>query len=155
MELSPLKARPLLLEKESMGKQYLKFTKYLDALNRKKLPKTFVKEVNQQLKELNATHEKDKAFVKQFKLTRKQITDRAAKELQLVPKHYYRTLGVAIGMTAFGLPLGIAVAFALQNAAFIGIGLPIGLAMGLGVGKGLDKKAKEEGRQLAIDITSL
>lgn len=57
-----------------------------------------------------------------------------------------------MGMTIFGVPLGIAMAIGLNNWSFVGIGLPIGLAIGAGYGSQLDKKAAEENRQIDIQI---
>lgn len=48
------------------------------------------------------------------------------KELKLVPKNSYRNRWMAIGMSAFGVPIGA----------------------------GMDKKAFEEGRQLDMEIRS-
>lgn len=57
-------------------------------------------------------------------------------------------------MAVFGLPIGIIIGFALDNMAFLGIGLPMGLAVGIAIGTGMDKKAQEEGRQLDIEINN-
>lgn len=60
---------------------------------------------------------------------------------------------MALGMVVFGLPLGIAFGTILDNIGLLGIGLPIGMVIGLAVGTGMDKKAKEEGRQLNIEVS--
>ena len=59
---------------------------------------------------------------------------------------------MAIGMVAFGLPMGVAFGAALGNMAFLAIGMPVGLAIGLAMGSGMDAKAAEEGRQLNIEL---
>ena len=74
------------------------------------------------------------------------------KELKLVTKNHYRNTWLAIGMTAFGIPLGIAFGGSLGNMAFIGIGMPIGMAIGIAVGTEMDKKASENGKQLDLEI---
>ncbi len=74
------------------------------------------------------------------------------KELKIVPRNYYRTTWMVIGMAAFGIPMGAAFGASLGNMAFIGIGLPIGMAIGISVGMGMDKKALKEGRQLDLEI---
>ncbi|MFD2597795.1 hypothetical protein ACFSQ3_02435 [Sphingobacterium corticis] len=38
------------------------------------------------------------------------------------------------------------------NIGLLGIGLPIGMALGLAVRATMDKKAKQEGRQLDLEI---
>jgi len=66
----------------------------------------------------------------------------------LVPPSHYQSQWMAVGMAAFGLPIGAAIGTALGNMAFVGIGLPLGLAIGLSVGASKDKQADREGRQL-------
>ncbi len=77
------------------------------------------------------------------------------KEQKLVPKNTYRNRWMAIGMSVFGVPIGVAFGASLGNMAFLAIGIPIGMAIGIGLGTGMDKKALEEGRQLDIEIRSL
>jgi len=57
-----------------------------------------------------------------------------------------------LGMSSFGIPLGVAFGFSVGNLALLGIGIPIGMAIGIGFGTYLDKKAKEEGRQLQYKV---
>jgi hypothetical protein len=66
----------------------------------------------------------------------------------LVPPGYYRSEWMAIGMAAFGIPIGVAFGVAVDNTAFVGIGLPIGLAIGLSLGGAKDKEAARKGLQL-------
>ena len=61
---------------------------------------------------------------------------------------------LAIGMSAFGLPIGVAFGLSIGNIGLMAIGLPIGMAIGAAVGTGMDKKALEAGRQLDIEIKS-
>jgi hypothetical protein len=74
------------------------------------------------------------------------------KELKLVTKNHYRRLWMVLGMTIFGVLLGVAFGASLGNMAFLGLGLPIGMAIGIGVGTVMDKKAATEGRQLDVDL---
>ena len=76
------------------------------------------------------------------------------KELMLVPKNTFRNRWMAIGMAAFGIPIGMAFGVSMGNMAFLAIGIPIGMSIGIAIGTGMDKKAFEEGRQLDIDIRS-
>ena len=82
---------------------------------------------------------------------RRRILQLVEKQLRLVPRDYYRTLWISLGMSAFGIPIGAGIGAALGNMAFLAIGLPIGLAIGIAVGSQMDAKAVEEGRQLDID----
>ena len=55
-------------------------------------------------------------------------------------------------MTAFGLPIGITFGMLMNNMGLLAIGLPIGMGIGIAAGSGMDKKAREEGRQLNIEL---
>lgn len=48
--------------------------------------------------------------------------------------------------------MGVAFGASSDNMAFISIGIPVGMAIGIAIGSGMDKKAKEEGRQLALEV---
>lgn len=72
------------------------------------------------------------------------------KRYGLVPPAHYRKQWMVLGMSVFGLPLGVAFSVALDNFAFVGIGLPIGLSIGMAVGAGKDNQAKAAGLQLEI-----
>ncbi|WP_051416939.1 hypothetical protein [Sediminibacterium salmoneum] len=61
---------------------------------------------------------------------------------------------MVVGMSAFGLPIGVAFGMSIGNLGMLGIGLPIGMAIGIGVGSSLDNKAKLAGRQLAFEVKS-
>ncbi len=56
------------------------------------------------------------------------------------------------GMSAFGLPIGAAIGISMGNIGLLGIGLPIGMGIGIAVGTALDKKAKEGGKQLEVEL---
>ena len=75
-----------------------------------------------------------------------------AQKLKIVPINYFRKTWFVLGMTVFGLPIGAALGFSLSNMAYLGIGLPVGMSIGLAMGANMDKKAKEEGRQLDIEL---
>ena len=92
--------------------------------------------------------------IKQSSLRKSQIDIlRLLKEkLKLAPINYYRNIWLALGMTAYGIPLGVAYGSITGNMAFLAIGLPIGMVLGIAIGVGMDKKALKEGRQLDIEI---
>lgn len=89
---------------------------------------------------------------KQIRKIQSGILKLIEKELKLVTKNHYRNTWLALGMAAFGIPLGVAFGTSLGNIAFIGIGLPNGLTVGIAVGTGMDKKAFEEGKQMDLEI---
>jgi len=71
----------------------------------------------------------------------------------LVPPRHYQNQWMALGMTAFGLPLGFAFGLVLDNMAFLGIGIPLGLSIGLSLGSARDKQAARQGRRLEMPET--
>jgi len=69
-----------------------------------------------------------------------------------VPKNHYRALWLVLGMSVFGLPIGVLYGFLIGNMGLLGTGLCFGMAIGVALGAGLDKKALKEGRQLDLEI---
>ncbi|GET32615.1 hypothetical protein PbJCM13498_14780 [Prolixibacter bellariivorans] len=131
-------------------KNYTQFTELIEELKKRTLPDEMMELINQEIERLNSVSEKD--FARQLVKSKAYVVKELEKRLKLVPKSYYRNLWTAIGMAAFGLPIGVVIGQALGNIAYLGVGLPIGLAIGAGVGTQMDKKAKEEGRQLDVVI---
>ena len=62
------------------------------------------------------------------------------KKFKILPPRFYRGQWMMLGMLLFGMPIG----FALDNMAFIALGLPLGLA----IGNAKDKKVQSEGNTL-------
>ena len=132
-------------------KLYIQFTQLINELRKKDLPDVIVEAINEDIKDVNSliTAEQVKVAVKQKQT---KIIKLLEKQLKIVPINYYRNIWLAVGMSAFGLPIGVAFGLSLHNMGLLGIGLPIGMAIGLGVGSGMDKKALQEGRQLNVEI---
>ena len=137
---------------EKLKKRVHKLQQAMDELNKKELPDAMVQEFNQRIETLNQMQVDEKKLRKKIGRVQHDIVTQVAKKLKIVPKNYYRNLWLAIGMSAFGIPMGVSFGASLDNMAFIGIGLPIGMAIGIAIGAGMDKKAKEEGRQLNLEI---
>ena len=131
---------------------YDQFEKLISELENKDLTDDLVKFINGKIEEINTHANLGKELRKKIKKDQTEIIRRLEKELKIVPKNYYRTTWLAIGMAAFGLPLGAAFGASMGNMAFLGIGLPIGMVIGMAVGTTMDKKALEEGRQLDLEI---
>ncbi len=89
---------------------------------------------------------------KRIRKSQSNILKLIEKELKLVPKNLYRSRWMAIGMSAFGIPLGVAFGTSLWNMGLLGIGIPIGMVIGMAIGSGMDKKAFEESRQLDLEM---
>ena len=89
-------------------------------------------------------------MLKEVNKARAAILKIVLDKLKLVPKGFYRTQWMMLGMTIFGIPIGVAFGAALGNMGLLGTGLPIGMALGIGLGMAKDKKAETEGLQLDV-----
>ena len=128
------------------------FNSLIKLLNDKNLTLNVIKKINDNIKELNSSQVMGTALSHLIKKKQNKIIKWTEKELKIVPKNYYRNLWMVLGMSAFGLPLGVAFGLSLGNIGLLAIGLPIGMAIGTLVGSKLDKKALESGKQLDIEL---
>lgn len=152
MPLSELRSRTGFENDKRLQKGFQKFEVLLEDLQSRELPEAVQEEISDQVETLNAVPDGDPKLRKQLRKTYQSVLRILQKKLNWVPQGYYRTLWTGLGMSAFGIPLGVAFGMSLGNMAFLGIGLPIGLAIGIGVGTGMDAKAAKEGRQLNVGV---
>lgn len=118
------------------------------ALNKKEVPEIVAEEINIAVANLNASAGTEKEFMRELNNAYNRILKLLQEKLNWVPKNFYQNQWMALGMSVFGLPLGVAMGLALDNMAFMAVFLPIGMVIGMSVGSGMDKKAAEEGRVL-------
>lgn len=137
---------------DKLQKVNSKFNELLSELRTKDLTPELIASINKQIDLLNSVSKSHKVLKNQIFKKQYNILKLVEKEAKLTVKNHYRNQWLAIGMAAFGLPLGIAFGIALDNLAFLGIGLPIGLSVGIAIGSNMDKKAKAEGRQLNFEL---
>lgn len=128
----------------------LKLRRLISDLQKRSLPTDLIETINSKIESINTSTLVDKPLEKLVSTTLAELLKLVEKELKLVPKHHYRTLWMLMGMSTFGLPLGVVFGMSLGNISLLGIGLPIGMAIGIGVGSSMDEKAKKEGRQLNL-----
>ncbi|SIS83005.1 hypothetical protein SAMN05421789_10815 [Kaistella chaponensis] len=128
------------------------FNSLIKLLNDKNLTLNVIKKINDDITELNSSQVMGTALSHLIKKKQNKIIKLTEKELKIVPKNYYTNLWMVLGMSAFGLPLGVAFGLSLGNIGLLAIGLPIGMAIGTLVGSKLDKKALESGKQLDIEL---
>lgn len=129
------------------------FDKLIAALQHSEIPDNVAESINREVDSVNeAAAGTEEQLLKQVAKAQRNILNIASKELKLVPKNFYRLLWTSLGMAAFGIPIGVAFGASVGNMGLMAVGLPIGLAIGIAVGTVLDKKAKEEGKQLDLDI---
>jgi hypothetical protein len=152
MDIKELKNRPEIDRHEKLNASFNQFDKLLKELRAKELPNETVKSINSEIDQVNSASEADNDLSKQIKSAQSHIIKIIEKKHKLVTKNHYRNTWLAIGMAAFGIPLGVSFGISFGNMAFLGVGLPIGMAMGMAIGTDMDKKAFEEGRQIDLEI---
>ncbi|MBR8534648.1 hypothetical protein KDU71_03680 [Carboxylicivirga sediminis] len=131
--------------------RYHQFRKLVVELQKRELPSAIVEFVNDNIQLVNHAIDKKFELRKQIAASQKAIIKLLEKELKLVPKGYYRNLWMVLGMTVFGVPLGIAWGQITDNMGTLGIGIGVGMIIGLALGNAQDNKAAREGRQLDVD----
>ncbi len=154
MEIYKIVERNIVERNKKITKAYQRMHNLIGALVKKEIPVEIVKTINDDVEKINAFAGTEKELKKELQKTHCNILKYVEKELKYVPRNHYRNTWLAIGMSVFGIPMGMAFSMSLNNYAFIGIGIPIGMSIGMAIGTGMDKKAKEENKQLDIEVNS-
>lgn len=152
MNIIELKERQNFSTDTKTNRIYIQLGELLNQLRKRNLPENIIESVNQDIEVVNAASLIGNDFRKLVKQKQNKIIKLLEKDLKVVPKNYYRNMWLALGMSVFGLPIGVAFGASIGNMGLLGVGLPIGMAIGALVGSKMDKKALEEGRQLNIEI---
>ena len=107
-------------ENARLNRIYVQFNELLKQLRQKELPHEIIEMFNQDIEELNSTSLTGNGLRKLLKKKQTKILKLLEKELKIVPKDYYRNLWLAVGMSAFGVPIGIAYSLIFtDNMAFL------------------------------------
>lgn len=144
--IQPLKDRTR-FQSKVLTRYYTRFKSLIDELRERTLSDTTVNFINEQIEVINRNH--DEMELK--KLVRKAqcaIIKKLQKDHKIVPKGYYTTMWMALGMSAFGIPMGAAFGAATDNMGLLGIGIPIGMSLGIAIGAQKDAQAAKNGLQL-------
>lgn len=152
MDIIELNKRPDIEQNKKLTRAFIQFDKLLTELKKKELSNEVIIFINNTITAVNNGSQQEKEVRKQIRKHQSAIIKLIEKEHKLVTKNHYRNTWLAIGMSVFGIPLGVAFGASLGNMGYIGIGLPIGMAIGIAVGSGMDKKAYEEGKQIDLEI---
>ncbi len=152
MKLQDLQVRNLSGKKKRLIKEYKLLEELIVELQARELPPEVVVDLNIEISRLNEVLDDHRKLYFYINLVKKKLLKSILKDLEIVPKNYYRNLWLALGMSAFGIPLGVAFSSVLDNTAFIAIGLPIGMVVGIALGTHMDKNAMLENRQLDLEI---
>lgn len=144
--------RPRISENVKALNAYLQLGKLLNLLAIKELPEETVELINQEIEQLNAITDDDKYLNRKIKSKENRLIRLIEKKHKIVPINYYKKLWMVLGMSVFGIPMGVAFGLSIGNLGMLGIGLPIGMGIGVAVGTIMDNKAFKEGRQLDIEV---
>jgi len=141
MNITEPKERSDISEDVKLSRIYTQFQKLIKELKERELPDKIIETVNKEIEDLNTTSFIGKELRNLTKQKQTKILGLLEKELKIVPKNHYRTLWLVLGMSVFGLPIGVLYGFLIGNMGLLGTGLCFGMAIGVALGAGLDKKA--------------
>lgn len=136
-----------------LTKKFTSLSNLIFSAGKHPLPDSMVMYFNQEIDSIGQFTGTTKETTQKLAAVQKDFLKKLENEQKLVPKNHYRNLWLALGMSVFGIPLGVAFGLMIDNMAMLGIGFPIGLAIGVGFGSFLDQKAKKQGKQLDFEIT--
>jgi hypothetical protein len=139
-------------QKSQLNRRYLQFQNLLMQLKKENLDDSTVLAVHAEIDAINLLLDTDKSLCKRLKTSESRILKLIEKEHQLVTKNHHRKIWLAVGMGAFGIPMGIILGVILDNMGFITLGMPLGLGIGIAIGTMMDQKAAENEKQLDIEI---
>jgi len=134
-----------------ISQYFNQFDLLLNELRNREMPDKIIQSINSDLEEINDTLLVGKMLLRLLKKKQLKILKLLEKELKIVSKNHYRNQWLVLGMSAFGVPIGVAFGTSTGNMGLLGIGFPIGMGIGIAFGAGMDKKAYNEGRQLNVE----
>jgi hypothetical protein len=152
MKFKALNAKINIDQNVKLHNVYAQYTELLNVLGDKELNQNIISAVNEDIALINECSESEKELKKRIVKAQSGVIKLIEKELKLVTINHYRNTWLALGISVFGVPLGVAFGASMDNMGYLGIGLPFGMLIGMVVGTRMDKKAKEEGRQLDIEM---
>lgn len=152
MEIEVLNKNPGIDQNEKLIKAFDQFNNLLTELKKREIPDEIVISINNTIKGINTFKGTEKELKKLIRKSQSGMMKLIEKKLKIVPKNHYRNTWLVIGMSAFGIPIGLALGASQGNNGMLGAGLPIGMVIGIAVGTSMDKKALKEGRQLDLEL---
>jgi len=151
MEIINLQEKMDLSQNKKLKRRFSYYQDLLEDLRSREIPDSIIQIINQDIETLNNFEGPPKEYGKQLRKTIRKGLQKLEKDLKVVPKNLFRSRWMAIGLSIFGIPLGVSFGASLGNMGFLGIGIPIGMVIGMAIGAGMDQKAEKEGRQLSVE----
>ncbi|MEJ2596034.1 MAG: hypothetical protein P8100_13140 [bacterium] len=152
MKINRLQKRQEIEQNKKLKSRFDRLNNLLDEINSKDIPDDIAEAINRHVEAFNSYAGTGQGLRKITRKAQSAILLIVEKQLKLVPKNHYLVRWMAIGMSVFGIPLGVIIGIVLDNMAFLAIGIPIGMVLGMAIGAGMDKKAQEDGRQLNFEV---
>ncbi len=151
MEIKELNNMPGIEQNSKLNKKLVQFKKLINELKKKEIPHEITAAINANIDGFNSVSNSEKEFGKQLKKAQRNILKLMEKELKIVTKNHYRNSWIALGL-GLGVAFGTAIGTSTGNVSLLGLGLPLGLVIGMAIGTSMDKKAKDTGKQLDLEI---
>jgi len=107
MEINELKKRDGIDSNKKLTDLYVQFGKLLSELRKRDLPDKVVHAINTNIDLIDLASGTEEELIKQLRKTQSDILRLIEKELKLVTKNHYRNIWLALGIAAFGVPLGV------------------------------------------------
>lgn len=151
MALHSISLKAKLPSNKTVQRSYQKLLLTLEYLEGKDIPEKAEVQLNERIDKINGETDPKRLGIT-IRKAYQRATQLLEKHMKIVPRKYYMMQWMAIGIAAFGVPIGVAFGSAMGNMAFIGVGIGMGLPIGMAVGTAMDSKAEKEGRQLPFDV---
>lgn len=152
MSLNTLKQHFTDSNSGKLTKKYAFIGKLIDLLNERELSTETTDELNGYIDKMN--HQQANEKIQRKALCRQQtaLLRSIEKREHLVAKNHYRNTWLALGMSVFGIPIGVVIGTSLGSMSYIGYGISIGMIFGIIVGMLKDKAAAKNNKQLDIEL---
>ena len=135
-----------------LSKKLENFEKLLKKIVKQYIPPETEAHINAKIIALNTFQGNPRQVSRELYKSQSAISQKLEKDCKLVSKNYCRNQWMILGMSGFGLPMGVIIGLMIDNIGLLAIGLPIGMAMGLALGTVMDKKALIKGLQLDVSL---
>jgi len=152
MEILELTDKPDIKRNVRLRKRFIYFRRLLNEIKKKNIPEDISARINERIEEINFFAGSNKELQRTVNKSLYFIVKLLERKLKIVPRSFYRTRWLIMGMILIGIPLGAIIGYVMGKMVYLGLGIPSGLIIGLFIGNQIDKKALEENRQLDIDV---
>ena len=152
MEILELIERSDVKRNVRLRKRFIFLRRLLNEVQKKEIPADISTRINERIEEINLFAGSNKELLRTVNKSLYFIVKLLERKLKIVPRSFYRTRWLIMGMFLIGIPLGAIIGYVMGKMVYLGLGIPTGLLIGLIIGTQLDKKTLDENRQLDIDV---